>query len=78
MLKAQENQRPTATQSFCWPVLLSGRDLISVSNTGYGKHLCVSFIICTICSLFYIVFAKILIQYNFIVNKLYLCFPNRK
>ncbi len=42
ILKAQENPRPTATQSFCWPVLLSGRDLISVSNTGYGKHLSVN------------------------------------
>lgn len=31
--------RPTATQCFCWPVLLSGRDIILVSNSGYGKHL---------------------------------------
>ncbi len=31
--------RPTATQCFCWPVLLSGRDIIQVSNSGYGKHL---------------------------------------
>lgn len=37
--------RPTATQCMCWPVLLSGRDLIAVSNSAYGKHLSVILII---------------------------------
>ncbi|RNA44223.1 ATP-dependent RNA helicase dbp2-like [Brachionus plicatilis] len=28
----------TAFQCLCWPILLSGRDLIAVSNSSYGKH----------------------------------------
>ena len=36
--------RPTATQCICWPVLLSKRDLIAVSNSAYGKHLAVNLI----------------------------------
>lgn len=41
VIESQEStySRPTATQCFCWPVLLSGRDIILVSNSGYGKHL---------------------------------------
>ncbi len=44
VIESQESTypRPTATQCFCWPVLLSGRDIILVSNSGYGKHLSVS------------------------------------
>ena len=26
----------------CWPILLSARDLIAVSNSNYGKHLAVN------------------------------------
>lgn len=31
--------KPTAAQCVCWPILLSGRDIIAVSNSAYGKHL---------------------------------------
>jgi superfamily II DNA/RNA helicase len=43
VIKSQESNysKPTAIQCFCWPVLLSGRDIILVSNSGYGKHLAV-------------------------------------
>lgn len=44
VIKAQEKTypKPTAMQSICWPVLLSDRDLIAVTNSNYGKHLAVS------------------------------------
>ena len=46
VIKSQESEfpRPLALQCMSWPILLSGRDLIAVSNSGYGKHLAVSFI----------------------------------
>ncbi|KAI1726293.1 DEAD/DEAH box helicase domain-containing protein [Ditylenchus destructor] len=31
--------KPTAIQSICWPVALSGRDMISIARTGSGKTL---------------------------------------
>jgi hypothetical protein len=48
VLKTEINenfQQPTALQCICWPILLSKRDLLAVSNSGYGKHLAVSYFI---------------------------------
>ena len=45
VIKSQKSTfpRPTAIQRFCWPVLLTGRDIILVNNSGYGKKSAVEF-----------------------------------
>ncbi|KAG5179570.1 DEAD box RNA helicase [Tribonema minus] len=36
---AQKFERPTPIQSYCWPVLGAGRDIVGIAETGSGKTL---------------------------------------
>jgi ATP-dependent RNA helicase DBP3 len=40
--RAQKFTRPTPIQSYCWPVLNAGRDIVGIAETGSGKTLAFS------------------------------------
>lgn len=44
IISKQQFNEPTIIQSMCWPILLSGHNMVGIAQTGSGKTLGVSFI----------------------------------
>ena len=40
--RRQGFEEPTAIQAQGWPIAMSGRDMVGIAQTGYGKTLAVS------------------------------------